>query len=84
MGKKSLSSLDWVSRFLDETPGDEEIGGVPRQVQGVCWSKVEPTLIPDPILRLWSTEMADELGVIEGGEEFLWRKLEVFEEEEYR
>ena len=71
MGKKSLSSLDWVSRFLDETPGDEEIGGAPRQVQGACWSKVEPTPIPDPILRLWSTEMADELGVIEGGEEFL-------------
>ena len=71
MGKKSLSSLDWVSRFLDETPGDEEIGGAPRQVQGACWSKVEPTPIPEPILRLWSTEMADELGVIEGGEEFL-------------
>ena len=71
MGKKSLSSLDWLSRFLDETPGDEEFGGAPRQVQGVCWSKVEPTPIPDPILRLWSNEMADELGLKKGGDEFL-------------
>jgi len=71
MGKKSLSSLNWVSRFLDETPGDEIIGGVPRQVPGVCWSRVKPTPSPNPILRLWSTEMADEIGVDVGGDEFL-------------
>jgi|TARA_B110000438_G_scaffold140495_1_gene135686 hypothetical protein len=28
MEKKSLSSLKWVCRYLDETPGDEEIGGL--------------------------------------------------------
>ena len=71
MEKQSLSSLEWVSRFLDETPGDEIIGGVPRQVPGACWSRVNPTTVPHPILRLWSTEIADELGVEEGGDEFL-------------
>ena len=71
MGKMSLSSLDWVSRFLDETPGDETIGGMPRQVPSVCWSRVNPTPVPNPVLRLWSTEMADELGVEAGGDEFL-------------
>ena len=70
MGKKSLSSLNWISRFLDETPGDGIIGGAPRQVPGVCWSRVNPTPMPNPALRLWSTEMAGELGV-ESGEDGL-------------
>ena len=71
MGKKTLGSLEWVSRFIDETPGDEKIGGTPRQVPGVCWSRVNPTIIPNPILRLWSKEMADEIGIKEGGDDFL-------------
>ena len=28
----SLANLDWLNRFLDETPGDSVIGGEPRQV----------------------------------------------------
>ena len=68
MEKKSLRSLDWVSRFLDETPGDEVIGGTSRQVPGACWSRVNPTPTSNPVLRLWSNEMADELG-IEAGED---------------
>ena len=63
MKKKSLISLNWVSRFLDETPGDDEIGGKSRQVPGVCWSRVTPTPTPTPILRLWSTEIASDLGL---------------------
>ena len=59
----SLISLDWVSRFLDETPGDMNRGGQPRQVPGKCWSRVKPTPTPNPIIQLWSTEMADELGI---------------------
>ena len=74
MGKKPLSSLQWLSRFLDETPGDENVGGAPRQVPSACWSRVNPTPIPNPIMRLWSNEMADELGVDEGDEEFLGGK----------
>ena len=74
MGKKTLSSLDWLSRYLDETPGDEIIGGMPRQAPGVCWSRVNPTPTPNPILRLWSNDMADELGLDKGDDEFLGGK----------
>ena len=59
----NLDSLIWQSRFLDETPGDPVEGGNPRQVPGVCWSRVKPTETKDPILRLWSQEMAERLGL---------------------
>ena len=71
MGKRTLSSLNWVSRFLDETPGDEVTGGKPRQVPGACWSRVAPTPIPNPELRLWSKEMGDELNLKMGDEDCL-------------
>ena len=67
----TLSSLNWVNRFTDQTPGDEEIGGTPRQVPGACWSRVKPTPTPQPILRLWSAEMAEELGTEFGDDEIL-------------
>ena len=67
----TLSSLKWVNRFTDQTPGDEEVGGTPRQVPGACWSRVKPTPTPQPILRLWSAEMAEELGTEFGDDEIL-------------
>ena len=66
-----MNSLEWVSRFTDQTPGDGQKGGTPRQVPGACWSRVDPTPIPEPVLRLWSEEMADELGIGPGGDEVL-------------
>ena len=63
MAQKSLGSLNWVSRFLDETPGDGVTGGGPRQVPGACWSRVDPEPMPHPVLRLWSEEMASQLGL---------------------
>jgi len=71
VGEKSLSSLMWVSRFLDETVGDEEVGGKPRQVLGACWSRVHPTPVPKPTIRLWSKEMAEELNLQSGDPECL-------------
>ncbi|MGY8669972.1 MAG: protein adenylyltransferase SelO [Candidatus Poseidoniales archaeon] len=59
----TLASLQWLSRFLDETPGDEEVGGRPRQVPNACWSRVNPTPSPDPKIMLWSKEMAVKLGL---------------------
>lgn len=44
----TLSSLEWLNRFLDETPGDLEEGGPPRQVPNACWSRVKPTPSPEP------------------------------------
>ncbi len=58
-----LESLNWISRFIDETPGDSEHGGKPRQVPGVCYSQVQPTNPPKAKLRLWSQEMAKQLGI---------------------
>ena len=63
VAKNTLESLQWFSRFLDETPGDEEEGGPPRRVPNACWSRVNPTPPPSPKLELWSNEMADELGL---------------------
>ena len=63
MAQKSLGSLNWVSRFLDETPGDAVSGGGPRQGPGACWSRVDPEAMPHPVLRMWSEEMASELGL---------------------
>lgn len=63
MRKGSLGSLNWLSRFTDETPGDNQVGGLPRQVPGVCWSRVNPTPTPNPVIRMWSSEMAEELSL---------------------
>ena len=63
MRKGSLGSLNWLSRFTDETPGDNQVGGLPRQVPGVCWSRVNPTPTPNPVIRIWSSEMAEELSL---------------------
>ena len=63
MRKGSLGSLNWISRFIDETPGDNQVGGLSRQVPGVCWSRVNPTPTPTPAIRIWSIEMAEELGL---------------------
>ena len=71
MSKKTFTSLQWFSRFLDETPGDEKIGGLPRQVPNVCWSRTKPTPSPSPKLHLWSDEMAEELGIEHCDEELL-------------
>ena len=71
----SLDALSWHARFLGETPGDDAVGGRPRQVPGKCWSKVTPTPAPSPQLALWSEAMGamlglertDEVGVVLGG-----------------
>ncbi len=62
----TLSSLKWLNRFVSETPGDSQVGGPARQVPNVCWSRVLPTHAPDATLRLWSDEMAAELGIDKG------------------
>ena len=63
VGRNSLADLNWKRRFLNGTPGDQQIGGRPRQVPGCCWSRVTPSTVPEPNLRLWSKEMADELNI---------------------
>ena len=74
MEKGSLSSLNWISRFIDETPGDLQVNNISRQVPGVCWSKVIPTPTPNPLIRLWSSEMADDLNLKEKESDILGGK----------
>ena len=63
MARKSLSSLSWKSQFIEGTPGDNDTGGGARQVPGACWSRVRPEKMPNPSLRMWSSEVADMLGL---------------------
>ena len=66
MAVTEMEKLEWLSRFVDQTPGDREVGGKPRQVPGVCWSRVNPSAPPNPELVLWSNEMADKLNLARG------------------
>ena len=43
-----LKDLNWLTRFLSDTPGDEQVGGPSRQVPNACWSRVLPTPAPNP------------------------------------
>ena len=58
-----FESLQWLTRFTEETPGDSQKAGNPRQVPGACWSLVDPSVAEDPKLRLWSDEMAKTLNL---------------------
>ena len=49
------------NRFVGELPGDPEAGPRRRQVQGACWSRVEPTPVAAPRLLAWSAEVASLL-----------------------
>ena len=51
--------------MLRATPGDPLVGGNPRQVPGVCWSRCDATVMPDAKLRLWNDELAALLGGLE-------------------
>ena len=66
-----LESLDWLSRFTEETPGDPQSDGPSRQVSNACWSKATPFKAPSPTLALWSTELAAQLNLLKGQPEVL-------------
>ncbi len=59
----TFESLQWLNRFLKETPGDKIAGGPSRQVPNACWSRVKPAVAPSPKLELWSEEMGVRLGL---------------------
>jgi uncharacterized protein YdiU (UPF0061 family) len=59
----TFESLKWLTRFLEETPGDSEVGGKSRQVPNACWSRVKSSPPPSPELQMWSAEMGLKLGL---------------------
>lgn len=44
-------------------PGDARTEVFPRQVPGAAWSPVTPTPVGGPLLRAWSPEVAEPLGL---------------------
>ncbi|MCH1540315.1 MAG: YdiU family protein [Candidatus Poseidonia sp.] len=54
---------EWGSPFLDQTPGDVEVGGTPRRVPGACWSRTIPASVPLPSMKLWSVDTANQIGI---------------------
>ena len=48
----TFESLKWLTRFLEETPGDPEMGGKSRQVPNACWSRVKPSPPTSPELQM--------------------------------
>ncbi|SEJ11076.1 protein adenylyltransferase SelO [Frateuria terrea] len=57
--------FEFDNAFLRELPGDGEIGPRLRQVEGACWSCVEPTPVAAPEVVAWSDEMAATFGLAE-------------------
>ena len=55
--------FEFDNAFLRELPGDSESGPRLRQVEGACWSRVEPTPVAAPRVVAWSAEMASALGL---------------------
>ena len=58
----NLDSLIWQSRFLDETLGIRLKVVILAKYRGFA-GRVKPTETKDPILRLWSQEMGEKLGL---------------------
>lgn len=58
-----LSSLRFDNAFVRELPGDSQVGGRPRQVQGALYSRVNPAPVAAPKLLAYSHEVADLLGI---------------------
>ena len=56
-------ALSFESSFTDELPGDPELENNRRQVNGACYSFVEPTSVASPTLVACSPEAAAEIGL---------------------
>ena len=55
--------FQYDNRFIAELPGDTEPRNFRRQVFAACYSRVQPTPVPQPRLLAYSREMAAELGL---------------------
>ncbi|NRA34917.1 MAG: YdiU family protein, partial [Polyangiaceae bacterium] len=55
-------TVPFQSRFVSELPGDKLSANRPRQVEGACYSLVEPTPVAAPKVIAHSQEVADQLG----------------------
>ncbi|MCP1727839.1 uncharacterized protein YdiU (UPF0061 family) [Natronospira proteinivora] len=58
-----MHTLNFDNRFLRELPGETPEHSHPRTVNGVLYSRVDPTPVAAPKLLSHSPEMAEELGL---------------------
>lgn len=58
-----LTEATFEQRLVSSLPGEAETDHRPRQVQGVCFSRVRPTPVAAPRLLAWSQDCADLLGL---------------------
>ncbi|RAL20107.1 YdiU family protein [Lujinxingia litoralis] len=57
-----MSSITFDDRFMRELPADARTDRRPRQVQGACYSEVEPSAVADPSLVACWPEVAELVG----------------------
>ncbi|HWG85431.1 MAG TPA: YdiU family protein [Deinococcales bacterium] len=57
-----MRAFRFDNRFLNELPGDPEVGDRRRPVHKAGWSRVTPTPVAEPRLLAYSREMAERLG----------------------
>ncbi len=60
---RQIDQAVFRNSFVDELRGEVAPDKRPRQVPGVCYSRVEPTAVRDPHLLAWSDDLAAFLGV---------------------
>lgn len=54
---RPIDQAPFHNSFVDELPGEIAPDKRPRQVPGVCYSRVDPTPVRDPHLLAWSDEL---------------------------
>ncbi len=64
-GQGGLEKLEFDNRFVRELPADPEISNRPRQVPGVCYSRVKPVKVSAPSLVAYSREAAQLMDLSE-------------------
>ncbi len=61
IGSKPLTVFE--SRFVDTLPGDIHTHNRSRQVQGACYSLVNPTRVANPVVVAFSDDLTEFLGL---------------------
>jgi uncharacterized protein YdiU (UPF0061 family) len=59
----SIDTAPFHNSFVDELPGETATDTRPRQVPGVCYSRVCATPVADPHLLAWSDDFGTYLGL---------------------
>ncbi len=58
-----IDQAQFHNSFVEELRGEVAPDKRPRQVPGVCYSRIEPTPVSDPHLLAWSDDLAAQLGL---------------------